>query len=74
MAIVGVLFVAVCIFKLNVMDLYLSDSPSRWKLWEKGVSYYNYYTGESLTAGRKEIERMRREEKCPSETGESANN
>ena len=62
------------VFKLNVMDLYLSDFPSRWKLWKKGVSYYNYYTGESLTASRKEIERMRREEKCSSETGEPDSN
>ena len=32
------------VFYLNVMDLYMSNSPSRWKLWQKGITAYHPYT------------------------------
>lgn len=36
------------VFKLNVMDLYMKNSPSELELWEQGVIAYNYYTGEKI--------------------------
>lgn len=50
------------VFKLNVMDEYLSYSPSRYKLWKKCISKYNYYTKEAEYTTPEEIARMRAEE------------
>lgn len=47
------------VFKLNVMDSYLEYSPSRQKLWAKGISKYNYYTGEAEYVSEEEIARLR---------------
>ena len=52
------------VFKLNVMDEYMQDSPSRHKLWSKGISKYNYYTKEAEYASKEEIARLREKEEA----------
>ena len=32
------------VYYLNVMDAYMNDSPSRWKLWREGITAYNPYS------------------------------
>lgn len=39
------------VYQLNVMDAYFADeynSPSRWRLWKKGVRYYNPFRHEAI--------------------------
>ncbi len=48
-------YTIVPVFQLNVMDLYLADSPSRRKLWKKGISAYNYYSNAVRTALKEEL-------------------
>jgi hypothetical protein len=50
------------VFKLNVMDEYMQNSPSRHKLWKKGISKYNYYTSEAEYVSAEEIARLRAKE------------
>ncbi len=52
------------LFKLNVMDLYFNDSPSRWKLWESGVYAYSPFTDEEEFRSKQEIEEQRRLVAC----------
>ena len=41
------------VYELGVMDAYCDNPPSRWKLWEDGIVYYNYFTGEKEYANHK---------------------
>lgn len=34
------------VFKLNAVDRYFVNSPSRWKLWKNGIKKYNPFTDE----------------------------
>ena len=48
------------VFRLNVMDAYFANSPSRFKLWKNGVYAYNPYTGEEDIRSIQEINKQRK--------------